>query len=165
MHKDPQLLQRIAHLETQVYRQISDTLWAEGSCISTSSAFSKSHLLATSISNQHRAWLAAGDQVLQSHHRQHLQNTAAQAKKLQASWNDHLAKQRDKQRAYEQAEADYMQKLQEVHDKAASLLDQCRALAGKDTVSAEHLAGRCPTEVSMRIHRIELLNKHKCMLC
>ena len=67
VHKDPQLLQRIAHLETQVYRQIPDTLWAKG--ISTSSAFGKSHLLASSISSQHRAWLAAGDQMLQSRHR------------------------------------------------------------------------------------------------
>jgi len=141
VHEDPQLLQRIAHLETQVYKQISDTVWAEGSCISTSSAFSNSHLLATSISNQHRAWLAAGDQMLQSRHRQHQQNTAARAKTLQAKWNDYLAKQRDEQRAYEQAEANYKQKLQEVHDKAASLLDQCRAFAAKDTVSAEHLAG------------------------
>ena len=56
-----------------------------------------------------------------------------------------------------------MQKLQEVHVKAASLLDQCRALAGKDTVSAEHLAGRVISAYAGASKRFPML-KQKLLL-
>lgn len=59
---------------------------------------------------------------------------------MQANWDAYQAKQRDDQRAYVQAEAMYMHKVQAVHDNAASLLDQCRTFAARDAVLAEHMA-------------------------
>lgn len=159
VHEDPELLQRIAHLETQVYRQISDALWDEGSCISKSNAFSSSHLLAATISDQHRAWLAAGSHMLQSRHRQHQQNTAARAQRLQASWNAYQAQQLDNQRAYEQTQATYARRVQAVHNSAASLLDDCRALAARQRVPAEDLAGSVTAVYAEASRRFPLLQQ------
>ena len=143
LHEHPDLLQHIANLETEVYRRISDCLWAEGSQISQCSAFSNPHLLAYGMREHEKSWVAAGHRLLQSRHAQRQQSNTVQAARVQASWNKYQEAQQAHKKKQRQAEASYLGSLQMAAQTAAQLLEQCKVLAPtmKHTAPAELLAG------------------------
>ena len=124
-----ELLQRVAHIESMVYQQITDELWAQCNRLAQPSSVRALHQLHVDMQAQQQAWQTAGAQLLQSRFAWKEQQVLQQADEWESQWKQHQAREKASQQNHQCAVERHEGQLSAIQQKATQALEHCRTLA------------------------------------